>query len=78
MEIKSLINEENNLVVAQFLAISKQDTAIKNAVNALNGLNHIKRLEFTDYGQNFGLSMELLNRVNDLQNELKKVIHGRY
>ena len=78
LEIKNLVNKENNEAVRAALVIVKQDAALKVAINALNNLKHINRLEFADYGQNYGLSNELIEKVNELQDALEKAHHGRF
>jgi hypothetical protein len=78
MEIKNLITEENHVSVQQVLVIAKQDIAIENAFKALNELSHINRIDFTAYGQNYGLTPELLQDVINLQDKLRKAKYGRF
>ena len=78
-EIKNLVNTSNNEAVQTALFISKQDAAIKTAINTLNALKHVTRLEFTDpMGVNYGLNNELIEKVNELQEALQKAHHGRF
>jgi hypothetical protein len=78
MEISKLVTKENNVVINQVLVIAKQDIAIENAINTLNNLSHINRIEFEDYGHSYGISKELLDEVRNLQDKLQKVKYGRY
>ena len=78
MEAQKLITSENNLAVGQVLAIAKQDIAIENAIKSLNELCHINRIEFTAYGQEYGLTNELLQEVRNLQDKLVKAKYGRF
>jgi hypothetical protein len=78
MEISKLVTKENNVAINQVLVIAKQDIAIENAINVLNNLSHINRIEFEDYGNTYGISKELLNEVRNLQDKLQKAKYGRY
>jgi hypothetical protein len=64
--------------VHQVHAVAKQDIALENAIKSLNELNHINKIEFTAYGENYGLSPELLQEVRNLQDKLQKAKYGRY
>ena len=78
MEISKLVTKENNVVINQVLVIAKQDVAIENAIDALNKLCHINRIEFEDFGHSYGISKELSDDVRNLQDKLQKVKYGRY
>jgi hypothetical protein len=78
MEAQKLITAENNVAVQQVLVIAKQDMAIENAIKSLNELNHVNRIDFTAYGQNYGLTPELLQEVRNLQDKLQKAKYGRF
>jgi hypothetical protein len=78
MEISKLVTAENNVAVATILAISKQDAALQNAINALNELSHVNAVQFEDFGKAFGITPELLEEVRNLQNKLAKAKYGRY
>jgi hypothetical protein len=78
MEISKLVTAENNVAVATILAISKQDAALKNAINALNELAHVNAVQFEDFGKKFGITSELLEEVRSLQGKLSKAKYGRY
>jgi hypothetical protein len=77
-EIKNLITEKNNELLQQVLVISKQDIALKNAINALNELKHINRIEFTAFGNQYGINNELLSEVRDIQDKLTNARYGRF
>jgi hypothetical protein len=77
-DITKIINPSNHLAVYTVLAVAKQDAALENAIKTLNELSHIHRVEFTAYGQNYGLSPELLQECRDLQDKLKKAKYGKY
>jgi hypothetical protein len=78
MEISKLVTQENQLAVAQVLAIAKQDIALENAIKALNELNFIKKFEFENYGKTYGMNLDILNEANALQMKLEKIKFGRY
>ena len=78
MEAQKLITSENKLAVGQVLAIAKQDIAIENAINSLNELCHINRIEFTAYAKQYGFTNELLQEVRNLQNKLLNAKYGGF
>ena len=78
IEIKNLVNNSNHEAVQTALAISKQDTAIKAIINALNALKHVDRIEFTAFGEQYGLNESLISKINELQDALDKAHYGRF
>ena len=78
MNISKLVTADNNVAVSTILNISKQDAALQNAINALNELAHINRIEFEDFGKKFGITSELLEQVRALGNTLSSAKYGRY
>ena len=75
--MRKLITEENNVAISTVLAVAKQDIAIQNAINSLNELNFINRIEFEEYGKTYGLNKELLQEINLLQSKLQKIQYNR-
>lgn len=78
MEISKLITEENNVAINQVLVIAKQDIALQNAINALNELSHLNKIEFEAYGTSYGVNENLLAEVRNLKDKLNKAKYGRY
>lgn len=78
MEISNLITQENNVVVSQVLAITKQDIALGNAIKALNELNNINMVEFQSYGTNYGINETIITEIRNLKDKLEKAKYGRY
>jgi hypothetical protein len=78
MKALNLITKENNVAVSQILVIVKQDAALNTAIQSLNELSHINRIEFEDYGQKYGISPELLQEIRVLQEKLNKAKYGRF
>ncbi len=70
MEISKLVTSENNVAVSTILAVSKQEAALQNAINALNELVHVNAVQFEDFGKKFGITSELLEEVRSLQHKL--------
>lgn len=77
MDFRDLINSENYKAVNTAVVIAKQDAAIKNALNSLNELLHINKIEFTDFGKEYGLSRDLLHDIANLQSKLEKAKFGK-
>jgi hypothetical protein len=78
MKALNLITKENNVAVSQILVIVKQDAALNTAIQSLNELSHINRIEFEDYGTSYGVTAELLQEIRVLQEKLKKAKYGRF
>ncbi len=78
MEIKDLINKENNVAIQTVLIIAKQDIAINNCIESLNELCHTNKINFTHYNSEFGLTPELMQEVRDLKEKLAKAKYGRF
>jgi hypothetical protein len=80
MKANELITNENYEAINNISAIIKQDMAIQNALDALNKLMHINRIEFeTGYGdEKKGLNQELLFEVSKLQSKLEKAQYNRF
>lgn len=78
MEISKLVTAENNVAINQVLIIAKQDIALQNAINSLNELSHLNKIEFESYGKNYGINEELLAEIRNIKDKLQKARYGRY
>lgn len=78
MEISKLINSENNVAVRQALTIAKQDIQIENSVKALTELTHCNKIVFESYGEQLGLTPELILEAKALIEKLNKAKYGRF
>jgi hypothetical protein len=78
MEISKLVTAENNEAINQILTIAKQDMVLQNAINSLNELKHINKIEFENYGKSYGITQDLLIDIINLQDKLKKARLGKY
>lgn len=79
MKANELITNENYEAINNVSVIIKQDIAIQNAMDSLNKLMHINRIEFeTGYGEEKkGLTSDLSFWVSDLYSRLEKAKYGR-
>lgn len=77
MKATNLITEENYEAVNNAVCIVKQDLALKNAINSLNELFHVNRINIESFNNNYGISDELLSDVIQLKSKLEKAIYGR-
>jgi 1,2-phenylacetyl-CoA epoxidase catalytic subunit len=76
--MKNLITEENNVAVQQILVVAKQDLAIQKAMDSINDLFHINKIEFEEYGKNYGINQELKEELYSLYNKLSKAKYGKF
>jgi len=77
-EIKDIITRENNDAIYTILTVAKQDIAIEIVIKGLNELSHINRLEFTAYGETYGITDVLLQEIKNLKHKLTKAKYGRF
>jgi hypothetical protein len=76
--INGLVTKENHTEVNIISKIVKQDIAIQNAVDALNGLIHTQLFQFEEFKNEYGVGGDLLTEIRQLHDKLKKAKHGRF